>query len=174
MRTKFLAQALILTIAIGGLTGCKNGRWFWQKPLATTGSQPGALGGTTIDSKLPDRGAYTGEEGRGDFTAVLFDYDSSKIRPTEFAKLETVASALKGNSQKLVVEGHTDERGTAEYNRSLGEKRALSARQALISLGVAATRISTVSYGKDRPVEASHDDTAWSRNRRCEFVLVSQ
>jgi peptidoglycan-associated lipoprotein len=172
MRSKLLAQTLILAIATSSLTGCAwwNKHVLRKKDPAVVGG-PGAIGGTPIDSKPGERPELVGEGGHGDFTAVLFDYDSAKIRPSEFSKLETIASALKSNGKKLIVEGHTDERGTAEYNRALGEKRALSARQALVSLGIAATRISTVSYGKDRPVEASHDDTAWSRNRRCEFVL---
>lgn len=173
MRSKLLAQTLILAIVTSTLTGCAwwNKHILRKKDPTITGSQPGGIVGTNIDTKPGERPELIGEGGHGDFTAVLFDYDSSKIKPSEFSKLETVASALKSNGKKLIVEGHTDERGTAEYNRALGEKRALSARQALITLGIAATRLSTVSYGKDRPVEPSHDDTAWSRNRRCEFVL---
>jgi peptidoglycan-associated lipoprotein len=102
---------------------------------------------------------------------VYFDYDSAKIKPSEVSKVEAVASALKSGSQNIVVEGHTDERGTAEYNRALGERRAQAAREELIHLGVAASRITTISYGKERPVDPTHDDTAWSRNRRAEFVI---
>ena len=105
---------------------------------------------------------------------VFFDYDSAKIKPSEFHKIEAVANGLKGNSKSLVIEGHTDERGTAEYYRALGERRAQAAREELIHLGIAASRITTISYGKERPVEASHDDTAWSRNRRAEFVVAGQ
>ncbi|MEI6084325.1 MAG: OmpA family protein [Verrucomicrobiota bacterium] len=175
MNRKILAQTLVLAIAVSTLTGCA----WWNKHIlhkkdVTTGSQPGGIGSTSIDSKVGDRVDLTNEGSRGEFTPVYFDYDSAKIKPSEFTKLEAVASALKGNSKKLVVEGNTDERGTAEYNRALGEKRALAARQALISLGIDGARISTVSYGKDRPVEMSHDDTAWSRNRRDEFVTINQ
>jgi peptidoglycan-associated lipoprotein len=175
MRTKLLAQTLVLAIAASTLTGCA----WWNKyvlrkkdPVA-----PGGITSTGIDTKVGDRptdGVTLGEGAHGDFTPVYFDYDSSTIKPSEFAKLETIAGALKGNSKKLVIEGHTDERGTAEYNRALGERRAQSARAALTKLGVASARLTTVSYGKDRPVEASHDDTAWSRNRRCEFVIAGQ
>jgi peptidoglycan-associated lipoprotein len=110
----------------------------------------------------------------GQFAAVLFDYDSARIRPSEDSKLEAVAAYLKANPGKLVIEGHCDERGTAEYNRALGERRALAARDALVKLGVDASRMSTISYGKDRPVDPGHDETAWAKNRRCEFVVVSQ
>jgi peptidoglycan-associated lipoprotein len=82
---------------------------------------------------------------------------------------------MKANTGKqLIIEGHCDERGTAEYNRALGERRALAAREELARKGVANGRMSTVSYGKDQPVDPSHDDTAWSRNRRCEFVIAGQ
>jgi peptidoglycan-associated lipoprotein len=110
----------------------------------------------------------------GQFTPVYFDYDSAKIKPSETSKLQAVASALKSSSNKLVVEGHCDERGTAEYNRALGERRAQAAREELVGLGISADRISTVSYGKERPADPGHEDTAWSRNRRCEFVVVGQ
>jgi peptidoglycan-associated lipoprotein len=175
MRTKLLAQTLILALVASTLTGCAwwNKHILRKKPATTTGGGPGGL--TGADVVLGERPMLTGERsGQGDFTPVYFDYDSSRIKPSEFGKLETIANALKGNNKKLLIEGHTDERGTAEYNRALGEKRAQSARQALVSLGIAATRLSTVSYGKDRPVDFGHDDTAWSRNRRCEFIIVSQ
>jgi peptidoglycan-associated lipoprotein len=88
--------------------------------------------------------------------------------------LETVAAYLKANPGKLVVEGHCDERGTAEYNRALGERRAIAARNELVKLGVDTGRVSTISYGKDRPADPGHDETAWGKNRRCEFVVVNQ
>jgi peptidoglycan-associated lipoprotein len=110
----------------------------------------------------------------GQFAAVLFDYDSARIRPSEISKLEAVAAYLRSNPGKLVIEGHCDERGTAEYNRALGERRALAARDELVKLGIEASRMSTISYGKDRPVDMGHDEAAWAKNRRCEFVVVSQ
>jgi peptidoglycan-associated lipoprotein len=176
MRSKFFSHAIILAlIATLGLTGCKNGRWFWQKPRsgAQSGAEPAPLTPSEGIAGGP-RPLITGEMQHGQFAAVYFDYDSAKIRPSEVSKLEAVAAALKGNSKNLVVEGHTDERGTAEYNRALGERRAQSAREELVRLGVDANRLTTISYGKDRPVEPSHDETAWSKNRRCEFVIVSQ
>ena len=110
----------------------------------------------------------------GQFAPVLFEYDSARIRPSEESKLQTVAAYVKSNPGKLVVEGHCDERGTAEYNRALGERRALAARDELVKLGVDTSRISTVSYGSERPSDSGHDEGAWSKNRRCEFVVVNQ
>ena len=110
----------------------------------------------------------------GEFEPVYFDFDSSRVKPGEMSKIESVASALKGNSKKLVVEGHADERGTAEYNRALGERRAQACREELVKKGIAADRISTISYGEDRPAELGHDEGSWAKNRRCEFITVSQ
>ena len=111
----------------------------------------------------------------GQFASVYFDFDSAKIRPSEVSKLEAVASRLKSNpNTKLVVEGHCDERGTAEYNRALGERRAQAAREKLVALGVDASRITTISYGKDKPADPGHDEAAWAKNRRCEFAVVKE
>jgi peptidoglycan-associated lipoprotein len=104
---------------------------------------------------------------------VYFDYDKSAIKSSEGAKVGAVADYLKGHPEaNLVVEGHCDERGTEEYNRALGERRALAIREQLINKGVSADKVTTVSYGKDRPVESGHSEDAWSKNRRGEFVLV--
>ena len=104
---------------------------------------------------------------------VYFDYDKSAIRSSEKSKVAAVADYMKANpGQNLVVEGNCDERGTDEYNRALGERRALSIRESLIGLGTPADRITTTSWGKDRPAELGHDEAAWSKNRRGEFVLI--
>jgi peptidoglycan-associated lipoprotein len=104
---------------------------------------------------------------------IYFAYDSSSIAPSEQSKLDAVASALKSDmSAKLLIEGNCDERGTEEYNRSLGERRALAAREGLASLGVDPSRVATRSYGEDRPAETGHDEGAYRKNRRDEFVLL--
>ena len=104
---------------------------------------------------------------------IHFDFDSAVIRDTEKDNLTQVAAALQSDkSAKLMIEGDCDERGTEEYNRSLGERRAEAAREALVGMGVDADRIHTISYGKDKPVDAGHDEAAWSKNRRDDFVLL--
>jgi peptidoglycan-associated lipoprotein len=104
---------------------------------------------------------------------IHFAYDSSVIRKSEQASLQSVAQALAADpNTKLLVEGNCDERGTEEYNRALGERRALSAREALVKLGVNPMRIFTRSYGKDKPADTGHDDAAWQKNRRDDFVLL--
>ena len=105
---------------------------------------------------------------------VYFAYDSSVVKASEKSKVVAVADYLKANSADAVrIEGNCDERGTAEYNRALGERRALAVREDLVSLGVDAGRVDTISYGFDRPVETGHNEAAWSKNRRGEFVLLS-
>jgi len=104
---------------------------------------------------------------------IRFAFDSAAIKKSEHVNLEAVASALKGSaSDKLLIEGNCDERGTEEYNRALGERRALAAREALVKLGVSADRIRTISYGKDKPADPGHDEAAWGKNRRDDFILL--
>ena len=82
---------------------------------------------------------------------------------------------MKSNPSVMVkIEGHCDERGTIEYNLSLGEKRAKAAKDFLIDLGIDAGRISTISYGKERPVDPGHNEAAWAKNRRAAFTVTSQ
>jgi peptidoglycan-associated lipoprotein len=101
---------------------------------------------------------------------VYFDYDSSVVRNSEIAALEKEAAMLKANPKKKVtIEGHCDERGTAEYNIALGDRRAASAKAYLKKLGVSASRMKTVSYGKEKPVALGHDEDAWAKNRRAHF-----
>ena len=104
---------------------------------------------------------------------IHFGFDSAAIKSSEQANLEAVATALKGDpNTKLLVEGNCDDRGTEEYNRSLGERRALAAREALAKDGVDPARIRTISYGKDKPADPGHDEAAWAKNRRDDFVLL--
>jgi len=105
---------------------------------------------------------------------VHFKFDSAAILGSEESNLEGVASALKANSAaKLRIEGNCDERGTEEYNRSLGDHRALAAREALAKDGIDPERIQTQSFGKDKPADTGHDESAWAKNRRDEFVLLT-
>ena len=105
---------------------------------------------------------------------VYFDFDSSVLKAAEKPKVAAVADYLKANSGKAVrVEGNCDERGTEEYNRSLGERRALAVREELIRLGVNANDADTTSYGKDRPVDPGHNEAAWKKNRRDDFIVLS-
>jgi peptidoglycan-associated lipoprotein len=103
---------------------------------------------------------------------VHFAFDSAAVVEAEESKLIIVSEALKSDpSAKLLIEGHCDERGTEEYNRALGERRALALREDLVKDGIDSERMRTISYGKDKPVDPGHDDAAWAKNRRGEFIL---
>jgi peptidoglycan-associated lipoprotein len=103
---------------------------------------------------------------------VHFDFDSSAVKAAEKPKAAAVADYLKANAlDGIEIEGHCDERGTEEYNRALGERRALALREELLRLGIDPARIDTISYGKDRPEDPGHNEAAWKLNRRGEFVL---
>ena len=105
---------------------------------------------------------------------VYFDFDRSAIKPSEQPKLEQVATYLKNTpGVQLKVEGHCDERGTEEYNRALGERRAIAAREFLIQKhGVESGRITTVSYGEDKSVSLEKTEEGYAKNRRAEFVIL--
>src|SRR5262250_46823 len=107
--------------------------------------------------------------------AVYFDFDKSLIRPGDAKTLDASAAWLKANPNQLVrIEGNTDERGTAEYNLALGERRAKAAMSYLVSKGIAADRMTTVSFGKERPVCTEHNESCWARNRRDDFLTKSK
>jgi peptidoglycan-associated lipoprotein len=106
---------------------------------------------------------------------AFFDFDSAEIEAAAQQSLQQNAEVLKkyGNLQ-ISIEGHADERGTAEYNLALGERRAVAARNYMVSLGIPADRIKTVSYGKEFPFDPGHNEEAWAKNRRAHFVVTAK
>lgn len=103
---------------------------------------------------------------------VFFDFDKYDLKPAARTTLDRQAAWLKQYGSRMVtIEGHADERGTREYNLALGDRRATSAKNYLISQGVPASRIKTISYGKERPVALGHNEAAWSQNRRSVSVV---
>ena len=106
---------------------------------------------------------------------VFFGYDQSDISAEAQKALDANADVLKRNAGWVItIEGHCDERGTAEYNLALGERRANAARAYLVSLGIPADHLRTVSYGKEFPFDPGHDEAAWARNRRAHFVVTQK
>jgi len=104
---------------------------------------------------------------------IRFDFDRYDVRPEDVGILKENAALLaKYTRMKVQIEGHCDERGTAEYNLALGERRANSAKKYLVSLGIPEGRISTISYGKERPLDPGHNEEAWAKNRRAHFVIL--
>jgi peptidoglycan-associated lipoprotein len=109
------------------------------------------------------------------FQPVFYLFDQAEIDTTGQQALNRNAELMKKYSTWIVtIEGHTDERGTAEYNLALGERRAMAARNYLVSLGIPAERLRTVTYGKEFPFEPGHDEGSWSKNRRAHFVVTSK
>ncbi|MEW6079699.1 MAG: peptidoglycan-associated lipoprotein Pal [Thermodesulfobacteriota bacterium] len=103
---------------------------------------------------------------------VYFDFDRSDLTADARSVLERKAAWLRSNADESVtVEGHCDERGTAEYNIALGERRAKSAMEFLVDMGIESSRLDTVSYGEEKPVDTGHDEDAWAKNRRAHFVI---
>lgn len=106
---------------------------------------------------------------------AFFDYDSSELSSEAQRALDENAVVLRQNANWTVtLEGHCDERGTPEYNLALGERRAVAARAYLVSLGISADRLRTVSYGKEFPFDPGHDDAAYAKNRRAHFVVTAK
>ena len=105
---------------------------------------------------------------------VYFDFDKANVKPDQVDKLKQVASRMKSMPGKaLFVEGHADERGTEEYNRTLGDKRAQSIREFLVKEGLDPQMIPTITYGEDKPADPGHTSAAWEKNRRGELILLT-
>jgi len=195
MKMTKLIYPLVLTLAVAlATTGCHN-----HKPGKVTtipGHPPGQMGDNpqntlppgnaipqdtgidakngggplpenwTVDMMNPDRAALAAY-------TIHFAFDSTAIKSSEKSNLESVAGALKGDANaKLLIEGNCDERGTEEYNRSLGERRALAARERIVQAGIDPSRVDIITYGKDKPADPGHDESAWTKNRRDDFVLL--
>jgi peptidoglycan-associated lipoprotein len=137
-----------------------------QEPQPVPAEPPSdALSGTDIDTLNRN----------SPFQPVFYAYDQAEVDAAGQQALNTNAALMKKYPSWIVtIEGHSDERGTAEYNLALGERRALAARNYLVSLGIPADRLRTVSYGKEFPFEPGHDESAWSKNRRAHFVVTSK
>jgi len=106
---------------------------------------------------------------------IHFDFDKYDIRSGDAEILkENAALLMKHPTLKIQIEGHCDERGTSEYNLALGERRANSAKKYLVSLGMRADQISTISYGEEKPLDPGHNEEAWAKNRRDHFIILSK
>jgi peptidoglycan-associated lipoprotein len=109
------------------------------------------------------------------FKDIHFDFDKCDIRREDDGILRENAAWLKKNPKmKIQIEGHCDERGTAEYNLALGERRANNTKKYLVSLGISSDRISTISYGEEKPLDPGHNEEAWAKNRRAHIVVLSK
>ena len=190
--TKIAVAAILVTVVSVSACGKK------QPPVARRMPPPVASGGTTggnptpapptpvpdstpipPEPKISDDPLMSGDldviNKNSPFQPVFFQLDSFEVDGAGQQALTTNAGILKKYPTWVItLEGHCDERGTAEYNLALGEKRALAAKAYLVSLGVPADRLRTVSYGKEFPFDPGHDESAWHKNRRAHFVVTSK
>ena len=169
---------VLLALAMLGTTGCIKKK---KKPLDTAPYGDRVIVGYDANGNpiyADDANALGmrpegAEIGAGQFEAILFDYDSPQLNPSEQGKIDAVVAYLQQNpTHGVVVEGHCDERGSNEYNLALGERRSLAVRAAMISAGIDGARVQTRSYGEERPVAFGHDESSWRLNRRAEFVFT--
>ena len=137
-------------------------------PTATSSSTDGGNGAAVLGTQAHFVDAVNGQN------VIYFDTDQYNVDSGDAAALQSQAAYLSQYPQiSITIEGHADERGTREYNLALGERRANAAKNYLVSLGVAASRITTVSYGKERPVALGSNEAAWAQNRRAVSVVVN-
>lgn len=182
-----LTAAALLLVTVG--VGCKRNPQGTTPLLGRGPTGPGDNAANMIGAQPIDDGSRTGGIPlSGDKTGwladpnqpevlrnntVYFDYDRANVRASETSKLDSIASYMKSSGPRAIrIEGHCDERGTEEYNRALGERRALAVREYLARAGVDANMIDTISHGEDKPAVAGHDQSAWAKNRRAEFLLL--
>jgi peptidoglycan-associated lipoprotein len=158
---------VVLLVLLSGLTGCnsKSGR-------QTVGNTGDYVTGTPLPERQEGTSFFSGNVQRGQFQPIYFDFDSQTLRTSENGKIQQLASFLKQGSNQIIIAGFTDERGTAEYNRGLGERRAESVREALIADGANGQNIQTVSFGAEMPADPGSDEAAWAKNRRAEVGVV--
>jgi peptidoglycan-associated lipoprotein len=178
MMRSAMAAALVF-----GLAACESAPKY--DPNAATGGSGGragdpamsGTGGRGVSASGLDGAAGSLAEAQRQLTAdvgdrVLFDYDSYALKSDGPAILDRQAAFLKRNIQyRIVIEGHSDERGTREYNLALAERRATTVRDYLVNQGIATARISVISYGKERPVATTANESAWAQNRRAVTAL---
>ena len=190
MRTSLIRGLLVVgCVAMLG-SGCSTlHRWWYgpdKKPVAMNtglnqeGSSLDLTNGTSVLDPSEVSKAQTGAsfadtktlDAAAIFAPVHFAYDSFVVPPTETSKIEQVGQFLLENSDRVViVDGHCDERGSNEYNLSLGEQRAQAVRTYIINLGIDAGRVQTRSFGKEKPLDPGHSESAWAKNRRGEFAI---
>jgi len=170
-----IAVVLVLTTACAQQASMRPA----ESPPETTGASEGtdermSVGEYMDKEKERERLAREGEMvAESALQTIHFDFDRSFIRDDAKATLKQNAEWLKGHPDVVIqIEGHCDERGTNQYNLALGQRRADSTKNYLVSLGVNGDRMLTITYGEEKPVDPGNNETAWSKNRRAEFVTV--
>jgi len=175
---KRLVISVFLACAVSfSMTGCK-GLFGGKKPPSDTNKDVNPITPNENFNQNGNTGERHDQSGsivNTQLAAVQFEFDSAQVDGGERAKVEAAAAYLKANAgTSVTLEGNCDERGSTEYNMSLGERRAQSVSTYLMSLGIDAARIQTKSFGKEKPKDMGHDEKAWAVNRRVEFVVMKQ
>ncbi|QDM41788.1 peptidoglycan-associated lipoprotein Pal [Altererythrobacter sp. TH136] len=172
MNRRIVITALLAGTAVLGACKKEPPASLPPDPVPTSTSS-GSLGGDSGGAAVLGTQGHFVNAVNGQ-NVIYFDTDQYNVDSADAAALQTQAAYLNQYPQlAITVEGHADERGTREYNLALGERRANAAKNYLVSLGVAASRINTVSYGKERPVALGSDDASWAQNRRAVSVVVN-
>jgi peptidoglycan-associated lipoprotein len=198
LRTKRVASQLLVILVVSLLVGACGGKPD-RPPVVTSGPPPPPATTTVPVQELPETDVDEGPDelirmdaedplgiretpldvlndpNNNPFADVRFDFDSAALSAEARATLDDHASTLSTyRNMTILVEGHCDERGTVEYNLALGERRANAIFNYLVSLGIDASRLKTISYGKEFPLDPGHDESAWSRNRRGHFEITAK
>jgi peptidoglycan-associated lipoprotein len=143
-------------------------------PPATSVAPPSSATPPSIEADVLSQDLQTLNR-KGYLRDAFFDYDKAELREDARAALSADAQWLKSySSMRILIEGHCDERGTSEYNLALGDRRANAAKEYLASLGIAAARVQTVSYGKERPFCTESNEECWQQNRRAHFLITAK
>lgn len=165
---KLLLLLMLIAIVASGCRGClkgKMGQMFGR-------TNPDAAGMGIDSSVLPEPIRGETPQEIADLGRIYYEFDSASLLDPAMQQLQINAQWLQSYPQlHIQVEGHCDERGTSDYNYALGQKRADTARNYLISLGIDPGRLHTISYGADRPDDPDHNENAWARNRRVQFLV---
>lgn len=165
-----LSSAIVLTFALLALGACGGTKKSDQLP-GTYGDSDNVTG-TPLPNRDEGVSFLSSNVSKSQFGAVYFDFDSFTISSSEAPKIRAVADFLKNGRNSLIIAGFTDARGTAEYNRALGEKRAGAVREQVIAYGVDPSRVQTVSFGMEMPVDSGSSEAAFAKNRRAEFGVT--
>ena len=169
MRLNRISHIVILAVLALSFGACKN---FGKKKTGAAGTDGDFVNGTPLPERQEGVSFTSDNVDKKQFAPVHFAFDSYAVDPGEQGKIETVAAFLKSNQNSVILAGFTDERGTPEYNRGLGERRAQAVRSALIGRGADAGKLQTVSFGAEMPADPGSGEAAWAKNRRAEFGVV--
>ncbi len=169
--TVIAAAALALAMA-AGCSSKQSGAGAGAGNQGAGGIGENGLGANGSSSLNQFQKGTLGANGEGPLNDIHFDYNDYSVRAQDGEILKSNADWMTKNSgARVQIEGHCDDRGSEEYNIALGAKRAQAAKEYLVTLGIAASRISTISYGKELPLCTEHDESCWSQNRRDHFVV---